>query len=94
MLAVGRALMADSKPPADGRALDGPGAGAGGPDLRRYPRDQVQRRDTILLVEQNAYQALGVADRAYVLETGRIVLQGPAAELRNHREVRRAYLGG
>ena len=49
---------------------------------------------TLLLVEQNAYQALAVADRAYVLETGRIVLQGPAAELRDSPEVKRAYLGG
>ena len=49
---------------------------------------------TILLVEQNAYQALAVADRAYVLETGRIVLEGPADELRDSEEVKRAYLGG
>jgi branched-chain amino acid transport system ATP-binding protein len=49
---------------------------------------------TILLVEQNAYQALGVADRAYVLETGQIVLEGPAEELRDSPEVKRAYLGG
>ena len=49
---------------------------------------------TILLVEQNAYQALGVADRAYVLETGQIALEGPAEELRDSAEVKRAYLGG
>jgi len=49
---------------------------------------------TILLVEQNAYQALGVADRAYVLETGQIVLEGPAEKLRDSAEVKRAYLGG
>ncbi len=49
---------------------------------------------TVLMVEQNAYQALGMADRAYVMETGRIVLSGAARELRDDDEVRRAYLGG
>ena len=48
---------------------------------------------TILLIEQNAYMALGVANRAYVLETGNIVLQGPACELANNEEVKKAYLG-
>ncbi len=49
---------------------------------------------TILLVEQNARKALQVADRAYVLETGRIVLSGPAADLAANPDVERAYLGG
>jgi len=49
---------------------------------------------TILLVEQNAQLALAIADRAYVLETGRVVLQGDAKELANSEEVRKAYLGG
>ncbi|RPH73997.1 MAG: ABC transporter ATP-binding protein, partial [Candidatus Rokuibacteriota bacterium] len=49
---------------------------------------------TIVLVEQNARQALGVADRAYILEAGRVVLAGPAAELAAGEEVQRAYLGG
>lgn len=49
---------------------------------------------TVLLVEQNAFQALGVADRAYVLETGRIVKTGPARDLASDPEVKRAYLGG
>ena len=48
---------------------------------------------TILLVEQNAHMALGVANRAYVLEVGKIVLEGPAAELAKNDEIRRAYLG-
>jgi len=48
---------------------------------------------TMLLVEQNAYLSLEVADRAYVLETGRVVLEGRAAELLGHPHVRRAYLG-
>ena len=48
---------------------------------------------TILLVEQNARKALAVADRAYVLETGNVVLEGPADQLRNMDQVRKAYLG-
>ncbi|MGD8226290.1 MAG: branched-chain amino acid ABC transporter ATP-binding protein, partial [Desulfobacteraceae bacterium] len=48
---------------------------------------------TILLVEQNANQALDVADRGYVLETGRIVLEGESKALRDNEEVQRAYLG-
>jgi branched-chain amino acid transport system ATP-binding protein len=49
---------------------------------------------TILLVEQNAHMALKYASRAYVLETGRIVLTGPAAEIAQNPEVKKAYLGG
>ena len=49
---------------------------------------------TIVLVEQNARQALAVADRAYILETGRVTLAGPAAELAAGEQVQRAYLGG
>jgi len=48
---------------------------------------------TLLLVEQNARAALKVADRGYVLETGRIILDGSAADLRDDPEVQRAYLG-
>jgi branched-chain amino acid transport system ATP-binding protein len=49
---------------------------------------------TILLVEQNAKLALEISHDAYVLETGRIVLQGPSAELRTNPELKAAYLGG
>ena len=49
---------------------------------------------SILLVEQNAYQALQIAQRAYVLQTGEVTLQGPAAELRENPSVKKAYLGG
>jgi len=48
----------------------------------------------VLLVEQNAALALRLADRAYVLETGRVTLEGPAQELVANPEVHRAYLGG
>jgi len=56
-------------------------------DIRR-------RGTTVLMVEQNAYAALRMADRAYVMETGRIVLEGPARDLLDNDHVRRAYLGG
>ena len=56
-------------------------------DIRR-------RGTTVLMVEQNAYAALRMADRAYVMETGRIVLEGPARDLLEDDHVRRAYLGG
>ena len=49
---------------------------------------------TVLLVEQNAQAALEICDRAYVLEAGRIVLEGTPSELSANGEVRRAYLGG
>jgi branched-chain amino acid transport system ATP-binding protein len=55
-------------------------------ELRREGR-------TILLIEQNARAALQIADRGYVLETGKLVLQGGGAMLLEHREVQRAYLG-
>ena len=48
---------------------------------------------TIFLVEQNANQALAVADRGYVLETGRIVLEGKSKDLRDNEEIQMAYLG-
>ena len=49
---------------------------------------------TILLVEQNAKRALSIADRAYVLETGKITLEGTGEELSNDERVQKAYLGG
>jgi branched-chain amino acid transport system ATP-binding protein len=56
-------------------------------DIRR-------RGTTVLMVEQNAYAALRMADRAYVMETGRVVLEGRARDLLDDDHVRRAYLGG
>jgi len=48
---------------------------------------------SVLLVEQNAAVALGLADHAYLMETGRVVMSGPASELRQNDAIRRAYLG-
>src|SRR2546427_10018452 len=58
--------------------------------IQRIPREGV----TILLVEQNALRALEIADRAYVVETGRILLSGTGAALRRNPDVQKAYLGG
>jgi len=57
--------------------------------VRRIRADGV----TVLLVEQNVRQALALADRGYVLESGRIVLEGRGADLAEHPKVKRAYLG-
>jgi branched-chain amino acid transport system ATP-binding protein len=57
--------------------------------LKRIKREGM----TVLLVEQNAHLALEVSDRAYVLETGRILLEGPSASIRHDPRVKEAYLG-
>ena len=92
MLAMGRAMMA--RP--DLLLLDEPSLGLA-PKLVDVIMETIvtlnSRGMTILLVEQNASKALGIANRGYVLETGRIILQGPAVELARDSEVRRAYLG-
>ena len=93
MLAMGRALM--SKPKLI--MLDEPSMGLA-PILVDQIFDIIKQLHkagtTILLVEQNAQKALSVADRAYVLETGRIVNQGTGAALLHDDSVRKAYLGG
>ncbi|HET9657357.1 MAG TPA: ABC transporter ATP-binding protein [Kineosporiaceae bacterium] len=93
MLAVGRALMGNPTL----LLLDEPSMGLA-PVLVDLIFDTIQTiRDqgtTVLLVEQNALAALGVADYAYVLESGTMKLEGPAAELAKDDEVVRAYLGG
>ena len=56
--------------------------------------DEIKSKGTtILLVEQNAHAALGHSDRAYVLETGRIVMEGPSKDLANDPRIKEAYLG-
>ena len=52
-----------------------------------------QEGKTVLLIEQNAKAALGIADRGYVLETGKVIIQGPSQDLLRNRDVQRAYLG-
>ena len=92
MLAMGRALMAKPRL----MMLDEPSMGLA-PLLVEQIFDIIKElhaaRTTILLVEQNAQMALSVADRAYVLETGRIVMEGEAAALLEDDKVRSAYLG-
>ena len=92
MLAIGRSLM--SRPQL--LLLDEPSLGLA-PILVAAIFDTIRqlKREgaTILLVEQNARLALDVADRAYVLETGRVTLQGPAAELKQNPQVESTYLG-
>jgi branched-chain amino acid transport system ATP-binding protein len=92
MLAIGRALMARPRL----LLLDEPSMGLA-PVLVEQIFETVatinKQGVTILLVEQNAAMALSIAGRGYVLETGRIALEGGAAELADNPEVRRAYLG-
>ncbi len=93
MLAIGRALLASPKV----LLLDEPSMGLAPRIVREIfghiAKLRRERGMTILLVEQNARGALGIADRGYVLETGRVVLQGSSEELLANREVQRAYLG-
>jgi branched-chain amino acid transport system ATP-binding protein len=92
MLAIARALMSEPKL----LLLDEPSLGLAPliiRDIFSTIRTLRETGLTILLVEQMANQALGVADRAYVLETGRITLQGRGSDLLNDPKVRAAYLG-
>ena len=92
MLAIGRALMAKPKL----LMLDEPSLGLAPLIVREifHIIEELRRRGaSILLVEQNARAALQVADHAYVLETGEVALQGPAAELAQDRRVIDTYLG-
>jgi branched-chain amino acid transport system ATP-binding protein len=93
MLAIGRALMNEPRL----LALDEPSLGLA-PVMVRAVGEVIRRiRDrgtAILMVEQNARQALALADRAYVLEAGRVVIEGPAADLARDARVQHAYLGG
>ncbi len=92
MLSIGRALM--SKPRL--LLLDEPSLGLAPlvvREIARIIRDINGRGVAIVLVEQNAHMALRLANRGYVLETGKITLQGPALELLGNEHVKKAYLG-
>jgi branched-chain amino acid transport system ATP-binding protein len=92
MLAIGRALM--SKPRL--LLLDEPSLGLSPILVQQVFRTITEinaQGTTVLLVEQNALQALSIAHRAYVLQTGSVVLSGPAAEVKENESVRKAYLG-
>ncbi|KMY55353.1 MULTISPECIES: ABC transporter ATP-binding protein [Bacillaceae] len=93
MLAMGRALMARPKL----LLLDEPSMGLAPLLVQTIFRiiEEINRDGTtILLVEQNAHMALSIANRAYVVETGKIVISGTAEELQASEEVKMAYLGG
>ncbi len=93
MLAIGRALMARPQL----LLMDEPSMGLAPllvVEIFNIIKDINSRGTTILLVEQNAHMALSIADQAYVLETGGIVLKGAAQELMQSEEVKKAYLGG
>jgi branched-chain amino acid transport system ATP-binding protein len=93
MLAVGRALMADPKI----ILMDEPSMGLSPllvQEIFSIIKEVNNQGITILLVEQNAKMALKIANRGYVLETGKIKLSGDAKELLRNDEVRKAYLGG
>ena len=92
MLAIGRALMAQPKL----LLLDEPSLGLAPrivKDIFNIIRDLNHKGTTILLVEQNAKMALSVSDYAYVLETGKVTLQGTGEELLSNDDVQKAYLG-
>ena len=93
MLAMGRALMAKPKI----MLLDEPSMGLSPllvKEIFAIIKDINEQGVTILLVEQNAKMALGIADKAYVIETGKIVMSGTGKELLESPDVRKAYLGG
>jgi len=92
MLAIGRALMAGPKL----LIMDEPSLGLAPLVVQEVFRiiEEIRTEGiTIFLIEQNANAALKIADYAFVLETGQIVLQGPGSTLLNHPKVREAYLG-
>jgi len=94
MLAIGRALMAEPRM----LILDEPSFGLAPMVVKEIGRIigaiNHERKVAVLLVEQNARMALAISSRTYVLETGKIVLDGPSASLRESPHVKAAYLGG
>ncbi len=93
MVAIGRALMAEPKL----LILDEPSLGLAPLIIDKLFEtvDTIKNEEgiAVLLVEQNAFKSLGIADRGYVLESGKVVLSGSKSELYGHEDVRRAYLG-
>jgi branched-chain amino acid transport system ATP-binding protein len=92
MLAIGRALMADPRL----LLLDEPSMGLAPrlvSEIFNHIKALKARGTTILLVDQNARAALAIAERGYVMETGRLVAEGTGAELLRNAQVQRAYLG-
>ncbi len=92
MLAMGRALMSQPKI----LLMDEPSMGLSPiyvNEIFQIIEDVSASGTTVLLVEQNAKKALSIADRAYVLETGNVVLEGKASELLNDESIKKAYLG-
>lgn len=93
MLAIARALMSSPKM----LLLDEPSMGLS-PIMTQQVfsvlKNLQENGITIFLIEQNAYDALEISDRAYIMETGRITLEGPSAELITDERVKNAYLGG
>ncbi|MBO0480535.1 ABC transporter ATP-binding protein [Vagococcus fluvialis] len=93
MLAMGRALMSRPKL----LLLDEPSMGLAPifiKEIFSIIEEIKNQGTTVLLIEQNAKMALGIADRGYVLETGKIVLEGSGPELLNSSDIQKAYLGG
>lgn len=93
MLAIGRALMSRPKL----LLLDEPSMGLAPLVVKQIfsiIKDINEKGTTVLLVEQNAAMALNIANRAYVIQNGRVEMEGPANELLNDEKVRSAYLGG
>lgn len=93
MLAIGRGLMSNPRI----LLLDEPSMGLAPllvKEIFGIIRAINEQGVTVLLVEQNARMALSIADQAYVMENGRIVLSGPAESIANNEKVRKAYLGG
>lgn len=92
MLAMGRALMSNPKI----ILMDEPSMGLSPllvSEIFKIIQEVSKDGTTVLLVEQNAKKALSIADRAYVLETGKIVLSGKASDLLNNEQIKKAYLG-
>ena len=93
MLAIGRALMSSPKM----LLLDEPSMGLSPrltPEVFKVLRSLKEENITVFIVEQNAYEALELADRAYIMETGNITLEGSSTDLIHDERVKDAYLGG